>query len=197
MIKEIDAKVTYPDFWTTDFFTSDAVEFEIRPMWNEIERTAANWYQKYKEVGVNKDNPQGIKWSFLYDNLYYSQGYAESPKIEGFHINRWWISKIDTGCMLPYHIDARSDQWDQHMFSKGRSDTLEKISHNLLPADEEIVLWVPLQNYKRGHILLYEDTLINNYDAGKPYIFPKKEHAVANMSFEAKLSMVLMVIRSD
>lgn len=196
MIKEVDVNIDYPDFWTPDFFMSNKVKFETRPMWQDAERTSASWYRQYQEVGVNADNPQGIKWNFLYDNLYYSQGFTESPTVKGFHINRWWISRIDTGCMLPYHIDAYSDQWSQHMFSRGDSQILETISANLLPADEEIVFWIPLQNYKRGHILLYEDMLINEYTAGKAYVFPKKEHAVANMSFEPKLSIVMMVVKA-
>ena len=74
---------------------------------------------------------------------------------------------------------------------------LVKIAANLVPADQEIILWIPLQDYKRGHILLYEDKLIDEYTAGKAYIFPKKEHAVANMSYEPKLSIVMMVVKNE
>ena len=195
MIIEIDAKVNIPDFWNVDFFNQ--IEFETRPMWHEGERTTASWYERYESVGINGKNPAGIKWNFLYDNLYYTQGYTEPPSVEGFHRNRWWVSKIDTGCMLPYHIDAQSDKWSQHMFDRGNKESLKKIASNLLPGDQEIILWIPLQDYKRGHILLYEDTLIDEYTAGKAYIFPKKEHAVANMSYEPKLSIVMMVVKNE
>ena len=79
---------SYPDFWTPEFFGRDDVQFEQRPLDIPLKTEGIDeWYKEYQRV-LERGVDAGIRWDFLYDSLYWTQGYEGEPKVSGWHINR-------------------------------------------------------------------------------------------------------------
>jgi hypothetical protein len=79
----------------------------------------------------------------------------------------WWMNKYLPGMILPMHNDA-----NEH------SDVRRYVRY-----------WMPLQDYERGHIFLYEDTLITGYKKGDLYEYSDEQayHAGGNAGWNPRL----------
>ena len=77
----------------------------------------------------------------------------------------WWITKLYPGQFMPMHTDPFTHYNDCKRF------------------------WVPLQDYKPGHIFLYENIFIKDYKAGDVYEYFNSQdvHGAANISHEPRL----------
>lgn len=79
----------------------------------------------------------------------------------------WWMNKYLPGMILPMHKDYNE-------FSDVR---------------RYVRYWMPLQDYERGHIFLYEDTLITNYKKGDLYMYENEQayHTGGNAGWTPRL----------
>lgn len=97
---------------------------------------------------------------------------------------------------LPFDIDCDGWTWFFVKIYPGHAQPIHQdyFDNPPLPTGAKSVeinrFWIPLQNYKRGHILLYEDTLIANYKAGDVFQYqdPTHWHAGANMGHTTRLT---------
>jgi hypothetical protein len=81
----------------------------------------------------------------------------------------WWFLKYLPGDLLPFH----TDMYDS--------------------VDNMIKLWMPLQCYKQGHVMIYGDELVTNYKAGDLFMFNDifTPHGACNMGYEPRLMLCM------
>jgi hypothetical protein len=110
----------------------------------------------------------GAKWSFHYEEVGIS--HLELPIPLQGKIN-WWFVKLDPSCVFPLHKDTFFDD-----------------SANVRR------LWIPYQNYVRGHIFIYKDELVKDYMAGDIFEFddPTADHGSSNISMIPKVSLQIV-----
>lgn len=130
--------------------------------------------------GMNRpregERPQGIEgekeWQKAIDAGYdpdaaYFQMFDKTNLKSGipiFHTcgrNRhWWITKMMPGQFMPMHIDPHTKQ----------ETNVDR-------------LWIPLQDFEKGHIFAYEDIVITNYKKADVYKYnnPRAFHGAANI----------------
>jgi hypothetical protein len=79
--------------------------------------------------------------------------------------NGWWITKLMPGQFMPMHTDPFT-----HYTSCKR-------------------FWIPLQDFKPGHLFIYGSTLIKDYKAGDvyEYIDSHDTHGAANIGHEPRV----------
>ena len=77
----------------------------------------------------------------------------------------WWMTKLMPGQFIPMHTDP--------------------FTH----IDECLRYWVPLQDYKDGHIFVYKDQMIAHYKAGDVYQYESSTdlHGAANIGHEPRV----------
>lgn len=81
----------------------------------------------------------------------------------------WWILKYLPGNLMPFHVDM--DGSITHMTK----------------------FWMPLQDYKQGHVMIYGDELVANYKAGDLFMFEDllTPHGACNMGYEPRLLLCM------
>jgi hypothetical protein len=91
------------------------------------------------------------------------------PPLELNQSWHWWMVRQDSGDSMPVHRDPHA--------------VLEKNVRRF---------WMPLQDYVRGHVFVYEDSMIVNYTAGDLYEFNNEdaEHFSANLGFEPRYTLM-------
>lgn len=77
----------------------------------------------------------------------------------------WWITKLLPGQFMPMHTDPFTHYSDCKRF------------------------WVPLQDFKDGHLFIYKNTLVTDYKAGDVYEYfdSKDNHGAANIGYEPRV----------
>lgn len=77
----------------------------------------------------------------------------------------WWITKLLPGQFMPMHTDPFTHYKNCKRF------------------------WVPLQDYKPGHLIVYGDNIISNYKTGDVYTYINSTdiHGAANIGHEPRV----------
>ena len=109
-------------------------------------------------------------WMFDKNNLPFDL--PTPPFVTGKY--HWWITKMLPGNFMPMHIDPHT----QYENNSNR-------------------YWMALQDWKPGHIFMYQDQVITNYLAGDVYVYddPTALHGAANIGHTPRL--VLQVSTYD
>ena len=78
----------------------------------------------------------------------------------------WWITKMMPGDFMPMHRDPHT--------------AYEQNSRRF---------WMPLKDWERGHIFVYEDTVVTNYKAGDVYMYESAQalHGAANIGLTPRI----------
>jgi hypothetical protein len=123
--------------------------------------------EQYKTWGDIE--PIGAKWSFHYNEIGIDD--IELPVPYTGTIN-WWFVKLNPTCVFPLHRDTFHDD----------SDKVRR-------------LWIPYQNYIPGHVFIYKDKLISDYQAGDIFEFddPLALHGSANLGTVPKISLQIVI----
>jgi|APCry1669189883_1035261.scaffolds.fasta_scaffold00192_12 hypothetical protein len=89
--------------------------------------------------------------------------------------SEYWFVKLYPGMLQPLHQDEL--KFDQY----GRRNLTHK------------KYWIPLMDYERGHVFIYEDTLITNYKKGDVYLYDNDQafHCAGNMGYSTRYSLNL------
>ena len=126
-------------------------------------------FQKLKNAGYDSDAI--YHYTFIPDIVPFTLPQPPFAPTSNF---KWWFSKMLPGNFMPMHIDA-------HVYH--------------LPNSRRF--WIPLQDWKPGHIFMYEDRVITNYKAGDVWVYDDTQalHGVANIGYEHRL--VLQVTTYD
>jgi hypothetical protein len=82
----------------------------------------------------------------------------------------WWFIKMMPGGFMPMHRDPHVTEDDK--------DGVERY-------------WIPLQDYRPGHIFIYDNSLITNYKMGDcfKYSSANEIHGAANISHDIRLTV--------
>jgi|TARA_B110000908_G_scaffold3755_1_gene4906 hypothetical protein len=77
----------------------------------------------------------------------------------------WWITKLYPGQFMPMHTDPHTHERDCKRY------------------------WVPLQDYHPGHIFMYNNSVINNYNKGDVFEYAHAQdiHGAANIGHIPRL----------
>jgi hypothetical protein len=77
----------------------------------------------------------------------------------------WWITKLMPGQFMPMHTDPFTHYDNCKRF------------------------WVPLQDFKLGHLFIYNNELIKDYKAGDVYEYYNSQdvHGAANIGYEPRI----------
>lgn len=155
-----------PHLWSYDFLNN--LQIHKRPNW-EIENPDPEDLLSYCiESGASKKNKKGWGWGFLNDFEYENQGYDKNLDF-GIKYNKWWISKVEPGCMMPVHTD----------------------NHGI---NNQIRYWIPLQDWILGHIFFLSDGNIIKYKKGDVHKFDETTfHGASNNSKISKFSLQLLI----
>lgn len=121
---------------------------------------------------VGQDDFHGREeWNFK-DTVCYSYKEEEFPfkitlpAVEDYTDCEWWFVKYNVGKVQPVHQD--------------------------LPIEEGLNVnryWMPIQDFKEGHIFWYEDEQVSHYKKGDLFKFHKSDawHAGGNMGHHTRL----------
>jgi hypothetical protein len=71
----------------------------------------------------------------------------------------WWISKMLPGMRMPMHVDRADPEISVHKY------------------------WMPWTPYEKGHVFMYEDIIITEYELGDVWVFenPAAWHGAVNI----------------
>lgn len=111
----------------------------------------------------------GAKWRFYYEEIGIND--IELPIPYTGTID-WWFVRLDPACLFPMHVDTFKDN-----------------GCNVRR------LWIPYQDYITGHVFVYKDKLISDYQAGDIFEFddPTALHGSANLTFIPKVSLQITI----
>ncbi len=138
-------------------------EGELRPG----SETARESQQQLQRAVEQRDYP-GAQWRFYYPHML---NLGDEPwSIHGVDHYRWWIVRLDPGCVFPTHRDT----FDH---SEGRR------------------LWVPLTPPQPGHVFQTDTVCLNEYAVGDVFEFSDHqcEHGSANFGHTPRVTLQIVV----
>jgi hypothetical protein len=122
--------------------------------------------EKWKIAGYDLSK---LGWEFFY-NEHIGRDHIDLPINPGTKKYKWWFSKLNPGDFFPMHVD--------HF----------KTETNV------VRYWMACEDYKLGHVFVYDDGVLQKYQAGDLYEFPMSMwHGAANLGFEPKISFQMML----
>lgn len=139
-----------------------AMRGELRPG----SETATASKQQLADATRERDYP-GAQWRFYYPDDY---GLGAQPwHIQGVESYRWWIVRLDPGCVFPTHRDTFDHQ-------EGRR------------------LWVPLTPPAPGHVFGIGTRTYDDYLVGGVYEFEDHqcEHGSANFGHTPRVTLQIV-----
>jgi hypothetical protein len=152
----------------------------------------ANWIQpEWVEYLLNNDGT--LRPKTLSDNPN-SEEFQIATKV-GYNLNEtWWHHYCETSCplkiTLPILTENKSMWWFIKMLPGGKMP-MHKDPHVAEEGTEYCTrYWMPLQDYEPGHIFMYKDSLIANYQAGDLYTYedPYGLHGACNIGYTTRLT---------
>jgi hypothetical protein len=103
------------------------------------------------------------------------------------HPHEWFFMKLKPGMMQPIHQDY--------------SITGKMYIDGVAVSNKNNVLryWMPLQNYKRGHLFFYDDSLFCDYNAGDLFLHEGEDvwHGGGNIGHSTRLTFNLTVYSNE
>jgi hypothetical protein len=125
--------------------------------------------QQYNDA-KSSSYSEGAKWSFYYEEHLGITNFILPFSTEKRY--KWWFVKIDPGCVFPLHVDTFEEE----------SNKIKRI-------------WIPCQDYLTGHIFIYNDNLIKDYQAYDIFEFndPNALHGSANLTSTPKISLQITI----
>ena len=117
-------------------------------------------YSRAKQAGY-KDTDVYF-WMFDKSNVNFIL--PTPPWVDGKY--HWWITKMLPGNFMPMHVDPHT--------------LYEKNSCRY---------WMPLQDWKPGHVFMYENEVITDYKAGDVWMYRESGalHGAANIGYTPRL----------
>ena len=91
--------------------------------------------------------------------------------IETNRKSMWWFIKLLPGGMMPMHRDPHVNFDDVNAPDR---------------------YWMPLQNYEPGHVFIYKDTMIKDYNVGDLWKYDNENevHGACNISYKPRLTFL-------
>lgn len=137
-----------------------------KPEWIPGQTGYNNYLKKMEDAGYSPETTYWFKfsnenWPFN-EELYPLQ--VEGVEFKTGENCEWWILKYMPGNMMPFHIDMTSNY------------------------ENPIYLYMTIEDYKPGHVMIYNDRLISHYKAGDLFIFRDVNtlHGACNMGYEPR-----------
>jgi len=117
-------------------------------------------YARAKKAGYKAD--EIYFWMFDKSNVNFVL--PTLPWVDGKY--HWWITKMLPGNFMPMHVDPHT--------------LYEKNSCRY---------WMPLQDWKPGHVFMYENEVITDYKAGDVWMYRESGalHGAANIGYTPRL----------
>jgi hypothetical protein len=142
-----------------------SVPGDRRPETDNVGSYKIPLYDKARAAGYSIDK---IGWTLYYQSHF--QNKIEMPFDPG-EDGQWWFSKLNPGDMFPMHQD---------LFKENKPNIRR--------------FWMAMQDAKLGHVFVYENTTLGNYQAGDLFEFEDSNawHAACNLGFEAKVSLQIV-----
>jgi len=147
--------------WLVDRAVS--TQGELRPG----AETAGESQRQLAQATSERDYP-GAQWRFYYPQDF---GLGSQPwHIQGVDQYRWWIVRLDPGCVFPTHRDTFDHQ-------EGRR------------------LWVPLTAPEPGHVFMIGCTAYTEFSVGDVFEFQDHqcEHGSANFGHTPRVTLQIVV----
>lgn len=113
-------------------------------------------------------DPTKLAWTMYYPSHFKQEILLPFDAGKDHH---WWFCKLNPGDMFPMHQDLFED--DRPRIRR---------------------FWMACQDHKLGHIFVYNNQSLDNYQAGDLFEFenPKEWHAACNLGFEPKISLQIV-----
>lgn len=129
--------------------------------------------EEYKKGMINLAleagyDPKKLKWT-LYYPIHFEQE-IKLPFDPGLD-SHWWFCKLNPGDMFPIHQD---------LFEKNKPNIRR--------------FWMSCDDSKLGHVFVYGNKMLENYQAGDLFEFenPNEWHAACNLGFTPKISLQIV-----
>ena len=139
-------------------------EGELRPG-----RETAPASQQQLASALKSHTYPGAQWRFYYSE---DLGLEHQPwRIQGVDQYRWWIVRLDPGCVFPLHTDTFDHPHERR-------------------------LWVPLQPASAGHVFAIDHKVYTDYLPGDVFEFEQRdcEHGAANFSHTPRVSLQIVTV---
>lgn len=148
--------------WVQDSWIEEILskDGQARPRdWPPAFKVESEEYLKASDAGYNLDS---VYW-WVYEKQDVSFD-IDPPWIQGNDYH-WWITKMTPGQLMPMHTDPHTHE---------------------RPC---IRYWVPLDDYKVGHIFIINGTMIGCYQKGDVFRYEDahSSHGAANIGHSARL----------
>lgn len=126
----------------------------------------AKWYSLGYDIS-------GAEWSMHYwcDLGMESVKDLDMPIELAGNTTEWWLCKINPAKAFPLHTDA----------FKAHAKNFRRF-------------WISVQDFKPGHVFVYDDKILAPYKAGDIFEFddPQLWHAAANLAYEPKITLQIV-----
>lgn len=128
--------------------------------------------QSYKLETIKKWEEAGYDLSKLKWTMYYQSHFSKTLKLPPmFQGNiQWWFVKLNPGDIFPCHLDLFENKKNVKRY------------------------WIACQDYKLGHVFVYENRMLTEYRAGDIFeIDPNVYHGSVNIGFVPKISLQISI----
>lgn len=158
-----------------------------------------------KYVGNFKDwiDPMWVEYLLTHDGTLRPGG-GENPDSKEFQIATsvgydltkiWWQHYCETSCPLvltPPIDTGKSYMWWFIKMLPGNYMPMHRDPHVITDTDKTNCTryWMPLQDYKPGHIFIYKDNFMKDYKAGDLWMYTDANelHGACNIGYSTRLT---------